>query len=204
MSLTNSDLMTNARTALAGNWGNAVILSVVLFVLLGVISALPVIGVFIYLILGGAFSIGYFSYFIKNMKGENAQVSDLFNGFSNFGNAIVANIAVFIMCCLWALLLFVPGVIAALGYSLTFLLMAEDPKMDGMAAMRKSKEMMDGYKGQLFCLLCRFIGWMLLGMLAFGIGIFWVMPYMAASLTEFYFDVKTAHESRKTASAETA
>ena len=59
-----------------------------------------------------------------------------------------------------------------------------------MDALRKSKEMMDGYKWKYFCLGLRFIGWALLCVLTLGIGILWLSPYVQVSYAKFYEDVK--------------
>lgn len=51
---------------------------------------------------------------------------------------------------LWTLLLVVPGIIAAISYSQTFYIIAEDSSIGPMDALRKSREMMDGYKWKYF------------------------------------------------------
>ena len=49
---------------------------------------------------------------------------------------------------------------------------------------------MYGHKWKFFCLGLRFIGWILLCCLTFGIGMFWLAPYMQVSAAKFYEDVK--------------
>lgn len=53
-----------------------------------------------------------------------------------------------------------------------------------------SSEMLNGYKGKLFGMACSFIGMVFLGAVSFGIGLFWVEPYMNQSFTLFYLEVK--------------
>ena len=53
-----------------------------------------------------------------------------------------------------------------------------------------SKEMMKGNKLNYFALNLSFIGWALLAMLTFGIGLFFLLPYINAALAEFYVEVK--------------
>jgi uncharacterized membrane protein len=88
------------------------------------------------------------------------------------------------------LLLIVPGIIAAISYSQTFYILADDPGMDAISAIDKSKKMMRGYKWKYFCLGLRFIGWALLCILTLGIGLFWLDTYMQTSFAKFYDDVK--------------
>jgi len=46
-----------------------------------------------------------------------------------------------------------------------------------------------GHRWKLFCLGLRFIGWILLCLLTFGIGLLWLWPYMGVSYARFYDDV---------------
>ncbi len=91
---------------------------------------------------------------------------------------------------LWTLLFIIPGVVATLSYSQTFFILADDPQLKGSEALRKSKAMMKGNRWKLFCLLWRFFGWFLLGILSMGIGFLWIVPYLATTLAHFYNDLK--------------
>ena len=88
--------------------------------------------------------------------------------------------------------------IATLAYSQTLFLLADEPDLGIKDSLRKSKEMMAGRKGKLFCLHMRFLGWALLvyvgGILTCGIGLIvgflFLMPYIAVSLARFYDDLR--------------
>jgi len=54
----------------------------------------------------------------------------------------------------------------------------------------ESARLMKGNKGRIFYIILSFIGWMCLGMLSFGSGLLWVIPYMQQTLIQFYLDVK--------------
>ena len=45
---------------------------------------------------------------------------------------------------------------------------------------------MKGNRGNCFLLELSFIGWALLGVLTFGIGYLWLMPYMQIAMVCFY------------------
>ena len=77
---------------------------------------------------------------------------------------------------LWSLLLFVPGIIAAYSYSLTFFIIADEPGVGVTEAIRRSKLMMQGNKWKLLCLQMRFFWWALLCELTLGIGLLWLVP----------------------------
>ena len=45
---------------------------------------------------------------------------------------------------------------------------------------------MNGNRWRLFCLELSFIGWMILASFTFGIGMLWLVPYMAIAQIVFY------------------
>ncbi|MBV1888515.1 MAG: DUF975 family protein, partial [Urechidicola sp.] len=84
----------------------------------------------------------------------------------------------------------IPGIIAALSYSMTFFIIADDESIKPMDAIDESKRMMDGHKWKLFEMYIRFFGWSVLCLLTLGIGFLWFIPYMHVSLAKFYDDLK--------------
>jgi uncharacterized membrane protein len=99
---------------------------------------------------------------------------------------------------LWMLLLIIPGIIMSFAYAMTLYIVA-DSEYKGLSAMdaiRRSREMMRGYKWKLFCLQLRFLGWILLSILTFGILFFWVVPYIQMATINFYKDVKADWKAR--------
>ena len=84
----------------------------------------------------------------------------------------------------------IPGVIKNIEYSVINYILAENPDIKSKDAFKMAKEMMTGCKRRMFLLNLSFIGWIWLGLLACGVGIFMVMPYMEAAKAQFYLDVK--------------
>ena len=113
----------------------------------------------------------------------------LFSRFSIWGRAFGLRFMTTLLTFLWSLLFIVPGIIASYRYALAPYLMAENPDMDVMEAIARSKELMDGNKGRLFCLQLSFIGWSLLCVLTLGIGYLWLAPYQNAAEAAFYLEV---------------
>ena len=87
---------------------------------------------------------------------------------------------------LWTLLFIIPGVIKQLAWSQVPYILAENPGMTGKRAREISERMTDGKKWEIFVLELSFIGWILLGALACGVGTFFVMPYVDATYAELY------------------
>jgi len=84
---------------------------------------------------------------------------------------------------------------AAFSYAMTFFILADDRTVDGLEAIRRSKAMMYGHRWRLCCLVGRFTGWILLGLVTFGIGFLWVGPYLMVSVAKFYDELKGSGHS---------
>ncbi|EOD01714.1 Integral membrane protein [Caldisalinibacter kiritimatiensis] len=67
--------------------------------------------------------------------------------------------------------------------------MRDNPEIGPLEAISQSIEMMDGHKMRLFVLVLSFIGWFLLGIITFGIGLIWVIPYYRTTIANFYQDL---------------
>lgn len=185
----NQDLMAQARESLRGQWGLAIGTFVVFQLILIGAQFVPYIGRIGFYVIAGPMDVGLCIFTLALSRGQNPRLPQIFEGFQNFGVALGAYLLMLLFVCLWLLLLIIPGIIAAYAYSQTFYIIAEDPGIGPLQAIRKSKEMMRGNKWKLFCLNLRFIGWWLLCLLTFGIGFLWLAPYMLVSFAKFYDDV---------------
>lgn len=84
----------------------------------------------------------------------------------------------------------VVSVIFYLNMAVFMYLLMDYPNATIMECFKHSFEIMKGYKGRFFALSFGFIGLVLLSILSFGIGLFWVLPYMNQTYTLFYFELK--------------
>lgn len=71
-------------------------------------------------------------------------------------------------------------------YALTYYILSDNSSLEVMDSINKSVELMKGNKIRLFLLYLSFIGWYVLGMVSFGIGFIWILPYVEATIAEFY------------------
>ncbi len=186
----NRILMQQARESLSGKWFLAIQFSLILFVLTTASNFVP----FLSLVISGPLYFGIVYVFLKLSRNETPMLSDSMIGFNSFVRNFLAYVLVVIFVILWMILLIVPGIIAAYAYALTFFILADDPSISALNAIKKSKEMMRGNKWKLFCLFLRFIGWMILALCTFGVGFLWLMPYMQMTLVKFYEDVKAGYQ----------
>ena len=187
----NAVLMKMARESLKGKWGLAVATFFVYFLVAIGIQLIPFLGVIASLLISGPMALGIVIFSLAVARNQEAKLGQIFEGFNNFGNAIGTYILMVIFIFLWMLLLFIPGIIAAFSYSMTFYILSDEESIGPMEAIDKSKKMMDGYKWKYFCLMFRFFGWSILCILTIGIGYLWLMPYMQVSKAKFYDDLKT-------------
>lgn len=80
-------------------------------------------------------------------------------------------------------------VILGLIYAQVFYLLHDFPQYSAKELLQKSRRLMVHHKGRLFYLWISFLPLLLLGFLSFGLALLWVLPYMAATETEFFLDL---------------
>ena len=183
-------LMAQARESLKGKWGIAIATVLVYILILSTIQFIPFVGQFAALLIEGPLELGMTLFALSIARRQEGKLEQLFQGFNNFGTSVAAYLLMFLYIILWMLLLIVPGIIAAFSYSMTYFIISDDPKIKATEAIKKSKQMMNGYKAKLFFLHLRFIGWFLLSILTLGIGFLWLIPYVNVSIAKFYEDIK--------------
>lgn len=187
----NSEFMQMARESLKGKWGLAVGAYLIVLIITIVAQFLPILGIIIGLLIGGPLGVGICYFTLNISRNQEATVGQVFEGFNNFETAFSAHILRSIFIFLWTLLLIIPGIIATYRYAMTYYILADDKTIGGMDALRKSSEMMEGNKWRLFLLHLNFLGWAVLCILTFGIGLLWLYPYMGVSVAKFYDDIKS-------------
>ncbi len=145
-------------------------------------------GVALFLV-GSAVELGYDLFNLSlYQSGDRPRIDTLFSRFTIFGNALLLRFLMFIKILAWTLLFIVPGIVAAYRYALAPFILAEHPELSATEAIERSKELMMGHKGRLFCLEFSFIGWYLLCVLTGGIGWVFLAPYTKAADTAFYLE----------------
>lgn len=153
--------------------------------LIGLIGSLGVYAI-VRLILGGAIEVGYCRYQLNLYDRRDSSFSDLFSFMDHFGTALCMNLIRGLIVVIGSICLVIPGIIFGYGLSMAGYIMAEDPDCSAVDALKRSWQLMDGHKMDLFILELSFIGWLLLTILTAGIGIFFLNPYTEAARTSFY------------------
>ncbi len=153
--------------------------------ILGVMGSIILISVIISLLIYYPLSVGVDRFFIVN-RNKPADVGEIGYGFKNFGRSVLglflSELLIMIGC-----IVVIPGIILSYSYRLVPYIIADDPTISATDAIKKSREMMKGYKWKSFVLDLSFIGWALLSGITLGlVGIFYAYPYMFATYAEMY------------------
>ena len=79
---------------------------------------------------------------------------------------------------------------------MTFYIIEDNPSISGSEAIKKSKEMMKGHKWELFVLLFSFFWWYLLCGITFGLAAIYVLPYINATMVNYYEKLKEENSTK--------
>lgn len=182
--MTRQELKALAKTQIKGNIGILFVLTLVV----GIICGIPLAG----LILGPGLSLSLVMVYLGLTEGKKPCLEDLVGGLKLLARAWCLSLMVGVFTFLWGLLLWIPGIIKAISYSMSFFVLADDPELTASQALNISKEITKGHKMEIFVLGLSFIGWMLLGTITLGIGLIYVIPYMETTMANFYQSIKPA------------
>ena len=182
------EMKDRAKTQLKVRYWYVFLLTLIVGIISG--ASIPLI---IGLLIMGPLTVGLsfaLIYVVENPNGsDNYEL--LFEGFKqSFVTSFLAILLVRLFTFLWSLLFVIPGIIKGLSYSMTSFIIAENPMIDPMDAIAKSQELMRGHKFELFMLHLSFIGWYLLGIITFGIGLFFIIPYVQTAIANFYVELR--------------
>lgn len=188
--MTRAELKSAAKEQIKGNIGKLLLVMIIIFAIGLVCGFIPFVGSIVAFIITPALSLGVYKMYLKLSKKEEISIPDMFSGFNQTGRALWLNILIAVFTWLWSLLFVIPGIIKSYAYSMSYLILADNPDLTAREALRKSKEMMNGHKWDLFVLYLSFFWWYLLVGITFGIAGIYVGPYVNATVVNFYNSIK--------------
>ncbi len=178
-----------AKAALGFTAGMVVLFVAVILIIVFAISLILKALVFNPLEMGGR------KFFLKNQIEEEKGIGCYLDGFhgGTYGNVVVTMLVRDVKIFLWMLLLIIPGIIKSYEYRMVPYILAEHPELNYSDVLRMSSEMMDGQKMNTFVLDLSFIGWFILSGITAGIvGIFWTNPYYYSADAELYLTLSSS------------
>ena len=151
------------------------------------ISFLALLGILFGIFVTNPIQVGQCRFFIANRQNRGA-FDQLFSLFRNgtYLNVVKIMFLRDLYTALWSLLFLIPGIVKSYEYRMIPYILAENPNIQSTRAFAMTKEMTQGEKGAIFVLDLSFLGWNLLGLMACGIGVLFVLPYEQATYAELY------------------
>ncbi len=193
--MTSEQLRARAREQLGGGiFVSTWLMAGVVCLIVGAVSGLagsvvPGLGS---LIVVGPLTYGMSYVFLYHSRnGEPINITDVFKSFSSqFVEHFLLGLMIYIFTFLWSLLFVIPGIVKTYAYAMAYYIKVDHPELGWKECIDESQRMMEGHKMELFILDLSFIGWIILSSLVWGIGFFWVAPYMTAARTQFYESIR--------------
>lgn len=182
-----SEIKIEAKKILSANYG--AILGEMLLV--GVLTSAVSVTVFGGIIVGPPLMVGLLEGIKLLWRGRKKEA--MFSGFQDdkFGRSIGGIVLMYVFIWLWSLLFIIPGIVMMFSYSMTPFIISDSKNLSAGQAIKLSKEITRGYKGELFVFYLSYIGWGILAGLTFGLlGIFYVAPYMLTAFGGYYEELK--------------
>ena len=192
-----------AREALQNRWGEAAIVSLIILLAAMIIATPSFIAEWagsittLLSVLVLPLQYAYYISLLERTRGNEEELTHY--TFQYTINHAYANTR-FLVAGLFIMLISMVAAIFTLGigaivvkymYSMVPYLLHDYPELTPREAMKISREMMSGQKWELFVLDLTFIGWILLSIITFGVGMIFVEPYMSTARATFYEDLKS-------------
>lgn len=135
--------------------------------------------------------VGGYNYFNRLHEGTS-KFTNIFGGFKHghYGASVRNMFLKDLYEFLWSMLFIIPGIIKSYSYWMVPYLTADNPNLSASRAFEISKKTMKGDKWNTFVLQLSFIGWVLLCILSFGVGAYFLAPYQEATYAELYATLK--------------
>ncbi len=202
-----NEMKDQALNALSPKWGNAILATLIIFILTGIVGNIPLLEYsfgeppidskisLLSILISGALSLGMAGFYLNLSRLNEVQFASIFDGFKRYFHALAASILMGLIIMGGFILLIVPGIIAAIALSQTYNIMHDNPEMGPVDAMKKSHEIMNGYKWDYFVFNLSFIGWALLCILTFGLGLLLLIPYISTANAVYYNYIIGNHTS---------
>ncbi len=133
---------------------------------------------------------GVCAYYLKFVRGEELSLNIIKKYYPFFVKLFILDLLITIFTLLWSILLVIPGIIAAISYSMSYFIAVDKEELTATETIKESKRIMNGHKLDFFILQLSFIGWELLMALTLGILAIWVIPYMTISEVLFYESIR--------------
>ena len=139
--------------------------------------------------LSASIQVGISLFCLDIYNGKGINFSTLFGSFNTL-KPLAITILLTLIIGVGFILLIIPGIILGLMYSQAYYILAEEPNIGVLEALKKSEKMMKGKKEQLFMLTLRAILYFILGVFTLFIWWIWLIPRYSVAFAGFYEELK--------------
>lgn len=94
--------------------------------------------------------VGFKKNLIDCLQNKATRIESIFNYYKNCISAFCLKVSSMALTILWSLLLIVPGIVVGLNYSFASYIFAENSNIGTINCLNKSKEMVYGYRNEIF------------------------------------------------------
>jgi uncharacterized membrane protein len=140
------------------------------------------------LLIVGPVNYGVSFAFLKAARGDKLEITDMFAGFRNYWNAVLANLLVGAIVFVGFILLIIPGIIFACKLAFTPYLVV-DRKMEVIEAVKASWSMTSGHAWKIFFIGLLSIPIVIVGLILLIIGIIPAIMWISLTLASLYHAV---------------
>lgn len=182
MIINGSEIKAKSKDSISKTSPNPMVTTTIVMLISGIATSITNIGQekekFFFIILGfilslvyGFISVGYQWYCLNVARNQSPDPISILEIFSNkmFVKVLILSLLVYVRVLLWSLLFIIPGIIKSYSYSQSMYVQYDHPDWTASQCIEESKQMMNGYKAELFVFQLSFIGWALLTWLIAGI-----------------------------------
>ena len=194
--------MRTAREKLKNNWSTAFLVGLTVMIPQTISEILKAIGSIeaggmedislglISTLVAAPLALGFSIYTLNLFRNGSADYNNIFDGFKSLGKILGVYFLMIALIILGMILLIIPGIILAFGFSMAYYVMIDKPELGVVDTLKESWKIMKGNKTKLLGLSLRFIPWAILGILCLFIGAIFVLPWMQLSYASFYEGIK--------------
>ena len=141
-----SALKKQARAALKGHWGIAILVGLALIGVNWVIGMIPMIG-WIVSLAAVVLGFGFAAFYLSIVRGGDVKFVTLFTAsFEGFFKKLGTYWLKVLYLFLWYLLFIIPGIVKSYSYAMTEYILLDNPELTANEAITKSRQMMKGYR----------------------------------------------------------
>ncbi len=162
---------------------------------LDIVSRIPfggIIKIFLPLMYTGLVSNGMVQVMTRIKRQLDFEFADFFDT-SNLSRILTLTFIQNVYLFFWGLLFVIPALIKGYSYSQTYYILYHQPELSTDEIIKRSREMMQGHKWELFVLDASFIGWAFLGIFTLGIAGFYIAPLYFMARLGFYEYVQNGY-----------